>query len=63
MTSHAGEEQDEYSFLVGRVPTCTTTMEINMPVPQEMGNQYTSSPSYTPTLWHIPKDISQQMLK
>lgn len=40
-------------FMVG-VQTCTTTMEINVTVPQEAGNCSTSRPSYT-NLGHTSK--------
>ena len=42
-------------LLVG-VQTSTATMEINMVVPQKMGNQFISRPRYT-TLGHIPKGL------
>jgi hypothetical protein len=40
-------------LLVG-LQTGTTTLEINLAVPQKIGNSSTSRPSYT-TLGHIPK--------
>ena len=36
---------------------CTATTEINMPVPQEIGNRFTSRSSDT-TLEHSPKRFS-----
>ena len=56
VTAHAGKdvEQGEHSSFAGGGETCTTTMEINIVVPQRVGNQSASRPSYT-TPGHIPK--------
>jgi hypothetical protein len=46
-------KRNSHPLLVG-VETCSSTMDINVVVPQKDGNLFTSISSYT-TVWHILK--------
>lgn len=49
-------KRNSLPLIVG-MQTCIATMKINMVVPQKIGNQSTSRPSYI-ILGHIPKGFS-----
>ena len=56
VNAHAAEDmqEGELSSIVFGSEHCTVTLDINMTVSQEIGNQSTSRPNYT-TSGHIPK--------
>jgi hypothetical protein len=43
VTTHVGEdvEKEENSSIAGGISNCTTTLEINLEVPQKIGNSST----------------------
>jgi hypothetical protein len=56
VTAHAGQdvEKEDHSSIACGIENWSTILEINLEIPQNIGNRYTLKPSYT-TLGHIHK--------